>query len=108
MVNHTFVIPAYKDSPYLEECLVSLINQNIKSEIKITTSTPSEHIRNIAQKHSTDVIINNNPEKGLVSVLGVFGCVFAYSQAKTKFVTLSHQDEVYEREYTETILNTLE
>ncbi len=28
--NHTFVICAYKESPYLEECIQSLMNQRIK------------------------------------------------------------------------------
>ena len=37
--NHTFVICAYKESKYLEECIKSLINQTVKSNIIMTTST---------------------------------------------------------------------
>lgn len=102
MGSHTFVIPAFKDSSYLEECVKSLINQKSKSNVIITTSTPSEYITNIANKYSVDVIINHYSEKGLVSDWN-----FAYSQAKTKFVTIAHQDEVYEDNYLETILSTL-
>jgi glycosyltransferase involved in cell wall biosynthesis len=30
MEDHTFVIPAYKDSTFIEECIVSLKNQPAK------------------------------------------------------------------------------
>ena len=33
--NHTFVICAYKESDYLEECIKSVINQSVKSNIVI-------------------------------------------------------------------------
>lgn len=103
MENHTFVIPAYKDSLYLEECIVSLKNQKARGEIKITTSTPSEYISHIAKKHSVEVIVNDSSEKGLAGDWN-----FAYSQAKTKLVTIAHQDEIYESDYLETIIRTLE
>ena len=40
--NHTFAICAYKESPYLEECITSLMEQTVKSEIFIATSTPNK------------------------------------------------------------------
>ena len=46
--NHTFVICAYKESPYLEECIQSLMNQRIKSNVIITTSTPNVYIERLA------------------------------------------------------------
>ena len=46
MNDHTFAICAYKESPYLEECIKSLKNQTIKSNILIATSTPNDYIRN--------------------------------------------------------------
>lgn len=43
--NHTFAICAYKESPYLEECIIHhLWNQTVKSEIFIATSTPNKYI----------------------------------------------------------------
>ena len=48
MQEHTFVIPAYKDSPYLESCIQSLLNQTMKGEIVLTTSTPSLFIEEFA------------------------------------------------------------
>ena len=49
--NHTFAICAYKESPYLEECIESLINQTVKSNILIATATPSQYIDDIAAKY---------------------------------------------------------
>ena len=46
MNDHTFAICAYKESPYLEECIKSLKNQTIKSNILIATSTPKELLIN--------------------------------------------------------------
>ena len=49
--NHTFVICAYKESQYLEECIKSVLNQNVKSNVIISTSTPNEYINNLAKKY---------------------------------------------------------
>ena len=57
--NHTFVICAYKESPYLEECIQSLMNQRIKSNVIITTSTPNVYIERLAEKYQIPVKINN-------------------------------------------------
>ena len=47
IMQHTFAICAYKESPYLEECIESLMAQEMKSEIIICTSTPNDYIKNI-------------------------------------------------------------
>lgn len=39
---HTFVVLAYKESVYLEDCILSCINQNYKSNVVIATSTPND------------------------------------------------------------------
>ena len=44
--KHTFVICAYKESEYLEECVKSLLNQSVKSNILMTTSTDNEENNN--------------------------------------------------------------
>lgn len=95
---HTFVIPAYGDSPYIEECISSLRNQNMKSEILITTRQSTEHIKKAAEKNGIKLIINEKSE-----------CIaddwnFAYSIAGTKYVTLAHQDDIYLPGYTESNL----
>ena len=102
MINHTFAIPAYTDSPYLEECILSLKNQTTKGEIIITTSTPSDYIKNIANKYSIKYFVNNET-RGLANDWN-----FAFSKAKTKFVTLAHQDDIYESDYLKKIFDKLE
>ena len=37
-MKHSFVICAYKESPFLEECIQSLEKQTVKSTIKMVTS----------------------------------------------------------------------
>ena len=48
--KHTFVICAYKESSYLEECIVSLEKQTVKSNILMVTSTPNAFISGMAEK----------------------------------------------------------
>ena len=46
---HTFAICAYKESPYLEECIKSVLNQKIKSKCVVCTSTPNHYIEKISK-----------------------------------------------------------
>ena len=46
--KHTFVICAYKESAYLEECVKSLKEQKKESNIIMVTSTPNNYIKNIS------------------------------------------------------------
>lgn len=56
MLKHTFVVCAYKESRYLESCVRSLVNQTVKSDIIMTTSTENEHIKKL-QKSTTFLYI---------------------------------------------------
>lgn len=102
MKDHTFVIPAYKESPYLEECLRSLLAQKVQSKILITTSTPSDHIQKISEKFNIPVIVNAE-SKGIAADWN-----FAFSLADTNYVTLAHQDDIYCGDYTEKCLKKAE
>ena len=93
--NHSFIICAYKESPYLEECVKSLLNQTVNSPVYISTSTPNEHIKNIAKKYNVKLMINTKT-KGHANDFN-----FAYEQAKTKYVTLCHQDDIYHKKFAE-------
>ena len=42
--EHTFAICAYKESKFLEECIESIINQEVESNIIIATSTNNDYI----------------------------------------------------------------
>lgn len=102
MDRHSFVIPAYKDSPYLEACINSLLAQTIKSEIVLCTSTPSSFLQELAQKHKLRYCIRTEPS----SISGDWN--FALSQATYSKVTLAHQDDLYEPSYTETVMKAFD
>jgi glycosyltransferase involved in cell wall biosynthesis len=87
--DHTFVVPAYKESPYLGACLASLRAQTVASPIVIATSTPCAFIDEAARLHGATVCAN-----GHRSGIGT-DWNFALSIATTRFVTLAHQDDVY-------------
>ncbi|MCR4289706.1 MAG: glycosyltransferase family 2 protein [Candidatus Scalindua sp.] len=95
---HTFVVLAYKESPYLEDCIRSLVRQTVKSNIILTTSTPSSFLTNIAARYSIPLFINNSRE-GIASDWN-----FAYSTCATKLLTLAHQDDIYFPIYSEELL----
>lgn len=56
--NHTFVICAYKESPYLEECIRSLKNQSVRTNLRMAASTDNGHIRALAEKYGIPLDIN--------------------------------------------------
>ena len=96
--DHTFALCAYGKSRYLEDCIVSLKNQTVQSNILISTSTPSEYIQQLAEKHRIPVFINEG-EKGIGADWN-----YAYRCAATGLVTIAHQDDIYEPEYTQQML----
>lgn len=97
--NHTFVILAYKESKYIGECIKSVINQTVKSNVVIATSTPNEYIKKIAKKYNLKIIIN----KGKKGIANDFN--FAMNCGNSDLITVAHQDDVYEKDYLENILN---
>lgn len=100
--THTFTICAYKESPFLEECIQSIQAQTVKSKVLIATSTPNAYIENLARKYNVSLYINTG-EKGITQDWN-----FAYSKADTDLITIAHQDDVYLPHYTENILSMIE
>ena len=99
---HTFVVLAYKESKYLESCIKSVLNQKYKSNVVIATSTPNKYIDKLAKKYNLEVIVNNNS----IGIGGDFD--FAISCAKSKLVTIAHQDDIYNFEYSFEIIKKYE
>ena len=99
--DHTFVVCAYKESPYLEESIQSVLNQTVKGKIIISTATPNDFIRLIAEKYNLPVFIN----EGKKSIADDWN--FGYSQAKTPLITLCHQDDIYAPDYLKCALEYL-
>lgn len=100
--KHTFVICAYKESAYLEECVISLKKQNIKSNIIMITSTPNDFIKNISEKYEIELIVNKG-QGGIVQDWN-----FGYNQIHTPYVTIAHQDDIYFPEYSQKMIKYME
>lgn len=98
-MKHTFVICAYKESPYLEDCIQSLKMQTVKSDIIISTATPNEYINEIAKKFNIPVCVN----EAMPNIASDWN--FGYGLATTPYVTIAHQDDVYLPNYTEHVVN---
>lgn len=96
----TFVICAYGECIYLEECIDSLKSQTVKSNILLSTSTPNDHIKKLAKKHNIPVKVN--PDGGQVKDYN-----FAFKQADTALVMLMHQDEVLNKHFAEKVIAAL-
>ena len=99
--THTFVVCAYKESPYLEECLHSLMAQSVKSSIIMITSTPNDFIRGLAQRYRISLFYHEGP-KGIVPDWN-----FAYEKCTTPYVTIAHQDDIYFPRYTARAIKAL-
>jgi hypothetical protein len=88
-LQHTFVVPAYGQSPHLRDCLGSLATQTLPSRIVIATSTPFEGLEALAAEHGA-VLAVHAPNAGIGHDWN-----FALAQAGTPWVTLAHQDDLY-------------
>ena len=97
MIKHAFVVCAYKESEYLEECVKSLIEQTVRSPIAIATSTPNDHISSIADKYSLPVYVRN----GQSDIQDDWN--FAAQQLESEWITIAHQDDVYDKRYVEVL-----
>ena len=96
--EHTFVILAYQESKYLEECIRSLLRQTVKSRILLSTSTPSVFLDEVSKKYNIPLFVNKERD-GIACDWS-----FAYKSSKTKYVTLAHQDDLYFPKYTKECL----
>ncbi|MEW4354013.1 glycosyltransferase [Streptococcus pneumoniae] len=97
MLEHTFVVSAYGESPFLEECIQSLIHQTVPSEIFVYIHKTNSYVEEVCQKY------------GLLLKTGQGGGIGrdwnqAMSFVSTPYVTIAHQDDLYEHEYTKSII----
>ncbi|SDH60624.1 Glycosyl transferase family 2 [Pseudobutyrivibrio sp. 49] len=96
----TFVICAYKECEYLEESILSLLNQSEKANILISTSTPNGHIEGLAEKYGIKMCVN--PNGGQIADYN-----FAMRQAETPLIMLAHQDEVLHKDFVKEIIEKI-
>ena len=97
--SHCFVVLAYKESQYLENCIQSVLNQTHESHVVIATSTPNDFINDMANKYQLELIVNKSQKKGI-------GYDFDFAKNCTDYdlVTIAHQDDQYDDNYAEEIM----
>ena len=87
--DHAFAVCAYKESPFLEDCLQSLAAQTIAPNIVMVTSTPNDGIRRLSERYSIPLVVNDT-EPGIASDWNN-----AVESVDAKLVTIAHQDDLY-------------
>ena len=100
---HVFAICAYKESPYLEECIASLLGQSVRSGIIMCTSTPCQYIEDMAKKYSLPYYVRDG-KSGLGEDWN-FSVETAVKKMGAELVTVAHQDDVYKRDYVKALMN---
>jgi glycosyltransferase involved in cell wall biosynthesis len=93
MRNHTFVVPAYGHSRYLEDCLACLRAQTSNSRIVVSTSTPFPDLDAIAARFGADTFVHT-PNRGIGHDWNI-----ALAQSTSEWTTIAHQDDIYLPEY---------
>lgn len=96
----TLVVCTYKECKYLEESILSITRQTVKPRILISTSTPNDFVREIAERYNIEIRVN--PHGGQIRDYN-----FALKQADTKLVMLAHQDEILKETFVEESLKAL-
>lgn len=96
-MKHSFVVLAYKESKYLEECIRSCQKQKASSKVIIATTTDNTYIRDLARKYKLEMIVGKHTNIG-----GDFD--FARNASDTELVTIAHQDDIYEPDYAKKII----
>ena len=93
-MDHAFVIPAYGRLQHLEPCVRSIQNQAARAaRIVICTSTPSEYIDNVGAACGVPVLVN--PLRADIAS----DWNFAMTATDAPFVTIAHQDDLYDPAY---------
>lgn len=96
--HHTFVVCAYGESPYLEECVRSLRGQTVPTSVLIATSTPNPLIERVARQEGLPLYVSGR-EPGIASDWN-----HALSRSETPLATIAHQDDTYAPNYVERML----
>ncbi|MGT2894891.1 glycosyltransferase [Streptococcus entericus] len=99
--QHTFVICAYGESLYLEECIQSLKQQTRSSELILYTSTPNDLIEGLCQRYG--IPLKTKPGGGIGKDWNN-----ALSFVETPYATIAHQDDVYLPDFLEKTLSAFE
>ena len=100
--NHTFAVCAYKENPFLEQCVRSVVLQDEKTNVIICTPTPNDHIKEIAARYDLPVFVNPDSQADMQGSWN-----FAMKTVQTDYVTICHQDDYYAPDYYSTVKHYL-
>jgi len=73
----------------------------VKTNILLATSTPNAYIENLCEKYGIAMYVNQG-DSGITQDWN-----FAYSQCRTEYITIAHQDDIYKSQYVESVLNKM-
>lgn len=99
--DHTFVVCAYKENPYIGDTIDSLKKQTLRSKIILSTSTPSNYLAGVCERFGIAMTVNPSPH------LAGDDWNHGYDAATTRLVTLAHQDDYYAPTFLEETLHAL-
>ena len=97
--DHTFVVCAYGESPYLKDCLESISCQEAKTNVIISTTTPNDYIQSLSKEFGVSLFVN----EGEPSISADWNR--ALSHVCTSLATIAHQDDVYLPMYTSSVID---
>ena len=101
-MDHTFVIPVYREAPRLAALVESLrAQEGERSEILLATSTPSAELEVFATGHALPLHINSQR----IDIATDWN--FAVAAAQTRWVTLAHQDDLFAPSYVASLTSAL-
>jgi len=101
-MDHTFSIPVYRTAPKLAALIESLRAQTgARSEILLTSSTPSAELDTFAKHHALPLRINAHR----IDIAADWN--FALTAAQTPFVTVGHQDDLFAPAYVVQLVSSL-
>ncbi len=99
--SHSFLVPAYRESPYLRDCLKSLVSQTRPSPILISTSTPFFGLENLALEYGAKLHVHT-PNRGIAHDWNE-----GLQNVSTDWVTIAHQDDIYLPSYAEKVMEAV-
>ena len=98
-IIHTFAVCAYKDSPYLEECLRSVTSQTVKIGGDLLYPRRRAAMSGeLTARYQVPLYVRD----GASNIREDW--MFAYGKAQGRFVTIAHQDDRYRSDYAEKLL----
>lgn len=99
--DHTFVVCAYKENPYIGDTISSLQAQTVATRVILSTSTPNDYLREVCEKYRVPMVVNPHPH------LAGDDWNYGYDSAETSLVTMAHQDDYYDPRFVERMLAAL-